>query len=110
VPEYFLFDPLGEYLRPPLEGYRLRRGRYEAIKPVEGRLPSKVLGLHLEGRGRDLRLYYPTTKHWLPTPEEALQTAEARILQESEARRQAESEVDRLRRELEQLRRRANGK
>jgi Uma2 family endonuclease len=103
VPEYFLFDPLGEYLRPPLEGYRLRRGRYEAIKPVAGRLPSKVLGLHLEGNGRDLRLYDPTTKQWLPTPEEALQHAK-------EARRQAEAEVERLRRELDELRHRPNGK
>src|SRR6185295_11700145 len=25
--EYVLFDPLGEYLRPPLQGYRLLRGR-----------------------------------------------------------------------------------
>ena len=70
VPEYFLFDPLGEYLRSSLEGYRLRRGRYEAITPVKGRLPSKVLGLHLEGHGRDLRLYDPTAKQWLPTADE----------------------------------------
>ena len=95
VPEYFLFDPLGEYLRPPLQGYRLSRGRYQPIKPVEGRLPSKVLGLHLEGFGQDLRLYDPATKQWLPTPEEALTKAEA--------------EIDRLRRELDELRRRANG-
>jgi len=25
VPEYFLFDPLGDYLQPPLQGHRLRR-------------------------------------------------------------------------------------
>src|SRR5262249_30205404 len=48
VQEYFLFDPYGEYLQPPLRGYRLHRGRYVRIKPVKGRLPSKVLGLHLE--------------------------------------------------------------
>ncbi len=96
VPEYFLFDPLGEYLRPPLEGYRLRRGRYEPITPVKGRLPSKALGLHLEGHGRDLRLYDPTAKQWLPTPQEALSKAEA--------------EVERLNRELAELRRRSNGK
>jgi len=103
VPEYFLFDPLGEYLRPPLEGYRLRRGRYEPITPVKGRLPSKVLGLHLEGQGRDLRLYDPTVKQWLLTPEEARQAAEGRA-------DQAEAEVERLRRELAELRRRSNGK
>ena len=26
VREYFLYDPLGEYLRPPLQGYRLQEG------------------------------------------------------------------------------------
>jgi Uma2 family endonuclease len=103
VPEYFLFDPLGEYLNPALQGYRLRRGRYEPIAAVKGRLPSKVLGLHLEGHGRDLRLYDPTTKQWLPTPDEARHTAEERA-------DQAEAEVERLRRELVELRRRSNGK
>ena len=43
VREYFLFDPLGDYLDPRLQGYRLRRGKYTAIRPVKGRLPSEVL-------------------------------------------------------------------
>jgi Uma2 family endonuclease len=96
VSEYFLFDPLGDYMRPQLGGYRLQRGRYRAISPVQGRLPSKALGLHLEGHGRELRLYDPGSKLWLPTPEERAV--------------RAESEVERLRRELDALRRRANGK
>jgi Uma2 family endonuclease len=114
VPEYFLFDPLSEYLRPQLQGHRLRRGRYEPINSIKERLPSKVLGLHLEGHGRDLRLYDPTMKQWLPTPDEARRAAEDRALQETNARRQAETEVERLRRELQELRRRSadltNGK
>jgi Uma2 family endonuclease len=101
IPEYFLFDPLTDYLDPPLQGYRLRRGRYEAITAVDGRLPSKVLGLHLERRGEDLRLYNPATGQWLPTPEETASRAQAQA-------REAEAEVARLRRELEQLRRRKN--
>src|SRR5262245_39436037 len=48
VREYFLFDPKAEYLNPPLQGYRLSRGRYVPIRSVAGRLPSEVLGLHLE--------------------------------------------------------------
>src|SRR5262249_9818679 len=48
VREYFLFDPNEEYLDPSLQGYRLQKGKYAPIKPVEGRLPSEVLGLHLE--------------------------------------------------------------
>ena len=31
VPEYFLFDPYGEYLHPRLQGLRLVSGRYEAM-------------------------------------------------------------------------------
>jgi Uma2 family endonuclease len=88
VREYFLFDPLGDYLEPPLQGYRLWRGRYVAIKPGAGRLPSKVLGLHLERDGNQLRLYNPATGLWLPTPQE---------------------EVAHLRREVEELRRRLAG-
>jgi Uma2 family endonuclease len=30
IPEYFLFDPRGDHLRPPLKGYRLRDGDYPA--------------------------------------------------------------------------------
>jgi len=39
VKEYFLYDPLGEYLDPPLQGYRLtNRGRYGVIP----RIPREV--------------------------------------------------------------------
>jgi Uma2 family endonuclease len=31
VKEYFLFDPLGDYLTPRLQGYRLRGGQYHPI-------------------------------------------------------------------------------
>src|SRR5208282_5908853 len=73
VQEYFLFDPFGDYLDPALQGYRLLRGDYVPIRAVKGRLPSKVLGLHLERNDHELRLYQPATGKWLPTPEEALQ-------------------------------------
>ena len=99
VREYFLFDPRAEYLRPPMQGYRLRAGNYVPIKPVGGRLPSRVLGLHLERDGQSLRLWNPAAGQWLLTPEEPRD-------QEAEARRQAEAEVERLRREIEELRRR----
>jgi Uma2 family endonuclease len=98
VQEYFLFDPLGDYLDPPLRGYRLWRGKYVAVRPVKGRLPSKVLGLHLERDGRNLRLYDPATGGWLPTPEERLIQTEQRL-------GQVEAENERLRREMEELRR-----
>src|SRR5207245_2671273 len=47
VPEYYLFDPLYDYLKPSLQGYRLERGLYVPIQIVEGRLPSEAIGLHL---------------------------------------------------------------
>jgi Uma2 family endonuclease len=90
--EYFLFDPFGDYLKPPFRGYRLRQGKYVPIKSMKGRLPSKSLGLHLERNGAALRLYDPATQEWLPTPLERIATAEA--------------EIERLRRENQDLRRR----
>lgn len=92
VKEYFLFDPHEEYLDPPLQGYRLQAGEYVRIRPVKGRLPSKVLGLHLEQHEGDVRLYDPLTRGWLPTPVERAE--------------QAEAEAERLRRELQDLRKR----
>src|SRR5262245_17691159 len=47
VREYFLFDPRGDYLKPSLQGHRLRKGEYHPIHTVADRLPSQVLGLHL---------------------------------------------------------------
>jgi Uma2 family endonuclease len=87
VSEYFLFDPFEEYLHPRLQGYRLASGQYRAIRPVKGRLPSKVLGLHLEADGDLLRLYDPSADRWLPIPPEV----EAERAAESEARIQAEA-------------------
>jgi len=130
VREYFLFDPHDEYLQPRLQGFRLVGDEYVPIEPVDGRLPSEVLELHLEGDGPFLRFYDPVQKRRLPiAPEvqeaqkqaaEALQReeqerardvqareeAEAARTREEQARQQAEAEVERLRRELDELRRR----
>jgi Uma2 family endonuclease len=101
VPEYFLFDPRGEYLKKQrLRGFRLRGGEYVPIKEVDGRLPSKVLGLHLEAVGEELRLWNPLTKSYLPTPEEKLAQLEA-------ARQRAVAENEQLRREIESLKQQA---
>lgn len=113
VVEYFLFDPRGDYLEPALQGYRLKARRYEPVKPVAGRLPSRELGLHLETHQRQLRFFDPAIGSWILTPEEARHTAEAERRQaEAECRQikakwqQAEAEVERLRQKLEALRRR----
>ncbi|MFW1420252.1 hypothetical protein ACEV8X_22760, partial [Vibrio parahaemolyticus] len=70
VTEYFMFDPREEHLTPSLQGYRLNEGQYVPIEPVDGRLPSEVLALHLERRGQHLRLYNPATARILMTPGE----------------------------------------
>jgi Uma2 family endonuclease len=117
VSEYFLFDPHNEYLDPPLQGYRRHQGKFVPIKPVNGRLPSKILGLHLEHQGSKLRLYDPATGQYVPTPLEVMEQAqqardqvEAARLQAEAARQQAEAQNEELRREIEALRRRLKEK
>lgn len=105
VPEYILFDPRGDYLDPRLRGYRLFRGKYRPIRLVEGRLPSKVLGLHLEGDGEQLRFFDPATGEWIPTVAEALAKAVAARQETEAAQQRVEAENERLRQELETLRR-----
>ena len=84
VREYFVFDPLGEYLRPPLQGYRLDAGNYYAIEPVAGRLPSEVLGVHLVAVGKLVRLFDPAADRIIPTRVEAL--ADARRINRRQSR------------------------
>ncbi|HEV2948425.1 MAG TPA: Uma2 family endonuclease [Gemmataceae bacterium] len=86
VAEYFLFDPLGDYLKPPLQGFRLQDGKYEPIAPIKNRLPSQMLRLHMERDGENLRLYDPKSGRWLPTP--------------AEERQELRHEVEELRRQL----------
>ena len=96
VTEYFMFDPKEEYLKPSFQGYRKVKDRFRPIKPVACRLPSKVLGLHLERLGTHLRLWNPLDGKRLPTP--------------SERAALAEEENERLRKEIARLRGKRNGK
>ncbi len=97
VREYFLYDPLGEYLQPPLQGYRLQQGEYQRIPPgSEGELASQELGLELRVEEGLLRLVNPATGACLLTPGEV----QAAWRAEAAARRAAEAEVERLRTEL----------
>jgi Uma2 family endonuclease len=117
VAEYFLFDPTEDYLKPPFQGYRLVEGEYEHIEPIEGRLPSAVLGLHLERFGVDLRLFEPSAGRWLMTPRELAWAERQRAdveRERAEAERQRaeiektermrlEAEMERLRQEMQSL-------
>ncbi|MEX2175011.1 MAG: Uma2 family endonuclease [Pirellulaceae bacterium] len=91
IPEYFLFDPTSDYLKPRLQGFRLAQGQYIPIEPVEGRLPSVELGLELEADGTSLRLRNPTTGQWLLNRAEARDLADAAREQADAARHQADA-------------------
>ncbi len=125
VREYFLFDPLDEYLSPRLQGFRLVEGYYQPLKlSSEGMLHSQELGLTLRPEGSLLRLVDPVTSQAIPTLDEAVNRAQAEMERaQAEARRaqieaqraqaeaqranRAEAELARLRVELERLRRQA---
>jgi Uma2 family endonuclease len=102
VEEYVLFDPLGECLRPPLQGYRLLRGRYQPIPLAEdGSLLSRTTGLRFRSEGARLRLEDARTGEPILWPEEVeaarareaagRQAAEAKAAEEAAARKTAEA-------------------
>jgi Uma2 family endonuclease len=98
VGEYFLFDPKQEYLRPSLQGYRLVAGEYVPIEPTGSRLASELLRVELERVGEDLRLFGSETGRVLRTRRERAEQTD-----------QALGEIERLRAEVEELRRRLAG-
>jgi Uma2 family endonuclease len=122
VREYFMFDPLEEYLKPPLQGFRLLGEEYIVIDQAEdGSLISQELGLRLSRKDSFLQLINIATNQPLlrPVEIEAARQAEAKARQaeakarqaEAKARRaaeirakDAEDEVARLRAELARLR------
>lgn len=115
VREYFLFDPLAEYLRPPLQGFRLADDEYVAIAADDdGALLSQELGLRMLRAGSALRLIDTATDQPLPRLEDlddARHAAEQQARAEADARRaaeqqlrEAEDELARLRAELARLR------
>lgn len=110
VAEYFIYDPYQEYLKPPLQGYRLEKDAYVPIAAdAQGRLYSNVLELALQITQGDLRLFDPRAGKYLLTPLEAQEAArEAKEIARREvaARQSAEAEVERLREELKKLRQR----
>ena len=91
VSEFYLYDPAYEYLRPPLQGFRLVGDTYVPITPAaDGSLHSERLGLALALQEGRIRLTDLATGEHLPTSSE-VQTRLA----------DAQSENARLRAELE---------
>lgn len=127
VPEYFLFDPSGEWIPERLRGYFLAGELYTLVPRLpSGRLSSEVLGLEVGVAGGHLRFYLPGAAEPLPTRAERAAAATRRA--EAEARKRAaqakradaqakragaqakradaaEAETARLKAEIERLRR-----
>ena len=95
VLEYWLFDPKGEWIKEQLQGYRLRGEVYEPITDSR----CKPLQLRLQIEGQLIGFYREDTGEKLLIPEEL---AEA-LKQEKLAREQAQSQVERLKKQLRSL-------
>jgi hypothetical protein len=95
VKEYYIYDPYHE-IEPSFIGFRLVGDMYEEIGFVEGRLPSKTLGLELGEHKDTLRLYDVMNGRWLPTSDERADAAETRAAA-------AETELAELRATLERF-------
>jgi Uma2 family endonuclease len=92
VREYFLFDPLHEYLTPRLQGHRLVAGRFE---PLSGDvLTSEVLGLELRVKDDDrLHFFDPKRGMWLLINEELSDYADEVAARAEAERARAEAAV-----------------
>jgi len=108
VAEYFLTDPLWEYLKPPLRGFHLVQGAYRSIKPgPDGALMSERLGLKVFLDGWKVGLADAQTGEMLLRPSEEAavrRVAEFQMAAVDAQRAALEAENARLREELERLR------
>jgi Uma2 family endonuclease len=104
VKEYFQYDPTADYLKPPLQGFRLVEGNY---LPIPGRetnddlsIVSEVLGLELwlEADG-EMRFYSPATGEKLLSPREM----ERAKCQAEQAQYKAEQRANKLADKLREL-------
>jgi Uma2 family endonuclease len=104
VKEYFQYDPTADYLKPPLQGFRLVEGNY---LPIPGRetngclsIVSEVLGLELclELDG-EMRFYSAATREKLLSPREM----ERAKCQAEQAQYEAEQRANKLANKLREL-------
>ncbi|MEZ6129619.1 MAG: Uma2 family endonuclease [Planctomycetaceae bacterium] len=109
VQEYILFDPTGDYLEPPLQGYRLTDGYLHTIPLVDGQLTCQTLGLNLSLDDRKLVMADIRTGALQLT--EAESERRARELAERAAKREQAARIaadERTRQLEEELRRLKN--
>jgi Uma2 family endonuclease len=74
VVEYFLYDPLAEWLKPALQAFRLVNGVYTAVDPEhDGGLVSRELGITFRLENGVLALFHTTTGERLKTAREQVE-------------------------------------
>lgn len=88
VRECVLYDPLGEYLRPPLQGYRLTRGEFAPMVVERESLISEALGMRLALIAGRLQFIDRQTGNRLLTHEERLQRTVDHVIGEIAAQRE----------------------
>lgn len=102
IREYFLFDPLHEYLDPQLVGYRLVDGEYVLIPMNEdGELFSTELEAVLRPEGKFLRIVDPQTSLPVPSLDEAVDLAAQETQRAEQEAQRAEQEAQRAEQEAQ---------
>src|SRR5262245_41227940 len=102
IPEYFVFDPEGEYLDPVLRGFRTVKRRSVEMKPAaDGSLESVQLGLRLTPEGTMLRLHDLRTGQPILTSAERREADRQQIAERDSAIAEQEAEIARLRAQLQ---------
>ncbi|WP_026099017.1 Uma2 family endonuclease [Kamptonema formosum] len=104
VKEYWLFDPRGEWVEEKLRGYRLREEEEIYFPIADSR--STLLQLRLAVEDKLIGFYREDTGEKLLIPTElaeALRQKTQELLQEIEARQQAEERAEQERRRREEM-------
>ncbi|MEZ4734224.1 MAG: Uma2 family endonuclease [Caldilineaceae bacterium] len=102
IKEYFLFDPLFEYLDEQLLGYRMVDGEYTPIQPdTDGDLHSEELGVIFSIDGALLRVVDPQTGEFIPALEEAVEQAEQEAKRAEQEAQRAVQEAQRAEQEAQ---------
>jgi Uma2 family endonuclease len=111
VREYFLFDPLGEYLKPPLQGFTLVDGEYAPL-PFEsdGGIISRELGLKLYRDETVLRLFDPASGREVVRTEDLSDVLQQTLARVHQAEEQARLTAEQARLAAEQAQREADAR
>ncbi|MEZ4528708.1 MAG: Uma2 family endonuclease [Desulfobacterales bacterium] len=106
VREYFLFDPLDEYMEIPLAGFRLYERDDNRILPdEEGRLYSKELDVFLKRENEYIRVIDAKTGKAVPSLHEALSIAQQEAQRAEQESQRAEQEAQKALQERERAQR-----